>query len=113
MHVDSPEGVAQSGGPFFYFIGENITLIAFTNIGGNPTPSSLWSIESSLILTDGNKYTTSILGQLTIVLLKLNDSGIYRNNVTNTVSGNVLNLVNDLELHVVGKSISQCSILFN
>ena len=112
MHVDGPEGVAKSGGPFYFLIGENITLIAFANIGGNPTPLSLWSIESSLI-TDGNRYTTSIPGQLTIVLLKLNDSGIYRNNITNTVNGNVLNLVNDLELHVLGKSISQYSILLN
>ena len=101
LFIDGPEGVPQSSGPFYFLIGENVTLAAFIDVGGNPTPTSSWSTEFGTV-KEGERFNIIILGQLTITLLSLNDSGNYTNKLSNMVEGTLMTTVNMLELHILG-----------
>ena len=95
--IDAPEGVPQTG-PFYVITGDDITITAYTNIDGNPNPTSIWTKDNSPV-TDGGRFNTSVPGQLTIIIVISGDTGNY----TNTLTNEVLSINNAIELIVSGK----------
>ena len=100
--TDAPEGVPQTG-PFYVVTGDDITITAYTNIDGNPNPTSIWTKDNSPV-TDGGRFDTSVPGQLTITTVILSDTGNY----TNTLTNEVLSIENTVELIVSGKLYYFC-----
>ena len=96
--TDPPEGVSQTG-PFYLIIGYDITITAYTNIDGNPNPTSIWTKDNSPVTDDG-RFNTSIPGQLTITTVISSDTGNYTNTLTNGV---FISINNSIELIVSGK----------
>ena len=79
--------------------GDDITITAYTDIGGNPNPISIWTKDNSPV-TDGGRFNTSVPGQLTITTVMSSDAGNYTNTLTNGV---LISINNTIELIVSGK----------
>ena len=94
--------MAESSGPFYRLVGDDVTLLGFNDIVGNPLPSSDWSTDDGAI-TNGGRFNTSIPGQLLISSLILSDSNNYTITLTNTVNGDDLSITNNIELMVAGQ----------
>ena len=94
--------MAESSGPFYRLVGDDVTLLGFNNIVGNPSPSSDWSTDDGAI-TNGGRFNTSIPGQLLISSLILSDSNNYTITLTNTVNGDDLSITNNIELMIAGQ----------
>ena len=54
-----------------------MTLIAFTNIEGNPVPNVTWTGPDNTLITPGDHFNTSVDGQITITNVTNEDNGIY------------------------------------
>ena len=79
-------------------VGGSATLMAFTDITGNPEPQSLW------VLTGGTARGDTTSRQLTITNLTPADSGNYTNILTNTLNGTDNRSINStVELRVQSK----------
>ena len=74
--------------------GDDITIIAYTSIDGNPNPTSIWTKDNSPV-TDGGRFDTSVPGQLTITTVISSDTGNYTNTLTNGV---LISINNTIEL---------------
>ena len=99
-------------GPFYVLVGDNITITSFTDINGNPVPSSSWTLSGSPLSAD-SRFNTDTLGQLTISSITLADAGNYTNTLTNNVAGDNMSINNTVELIVAGIAISYLmTILF-
>ena len=96
--TDVPEGVPQTG-PFYVVTGDDITITAYTNIDGNPNPTSIWTKDNSPV-TDGGRFNTSVPGQLTITTVISSDAGNYTNTLTNGV---LISINNTIELIEYGE----------
>ena len=95
--------MAESGGPFYRLVGDDVTLLGFNSIVGNPSPSSDWSTDDEVI-TNGGRFNTSISGQLLLISsLILSDSNNYTITLTNTVNGDDLSITNNIELMIAGQ----------
>ena len=94
--------MAESSGPFYRLVGDDVTLLGFNSIVGNPSPSSDWSTDDGPI-TNGGRFNTSIPGQLLISSLILSDSNNYTITLTNTVNGDDLSITNNIELMIAGQ----------
>ena len=98
--TDAPEGVSQTG-PLYVVTGDDITITAYTNIDGNPNPTSMWTKDNSPV-TDGGRFDTSVPGQLTITTVISSDAGNYTITLTNGV---LISINNTIELIEYGKLI--------
>ena len=88
---------------FYGIQGFEKTLMAYTNITGNPAPhSSTWEKNSASLPGDG-RFNTTITGQLTITDLVVGDTGNYTNTLTNSVSGIDRSIRHSVELQVFGE----------
>ena len=94
--------MAESSGPFYRLVGDDVTLLGFNSIVGNPSPSSDWSTDDGVI-TNGGRFNNSIPGQLLISSLILSDSNNYTITLTNTVNGDDLSITNNIELMIAGQ----------
>ncbi len=99
--IDGPEGVAEPNGPFYGLVGTDIMLLGFSDIVGNPLPSSDWSTNNGVI-NNGGRFTISNIVQLLISPLILSDSNNYTNTLSNNVNGTVLSITNTIQVIVVG-----------
>ena len=79
--------------------GDDITITAYSNIDGNPNPTSIWTKNNSEV-TDGGRFDTSVPGQLTITTVISSDTGNYTNTLTNGV---LISINNTIELIEYGK----------
>ena len=104
--TDAPEGVPQTG-PFYVVTGDDITITAYTNIDGNPNPTSIWTKNNSSV-TDSGRFDTSVPGQLTITTVILSDTGNYTNTLTNEV---LISINNTIELIEYGELQLLCYII--
>ena len=101
--IDGPEGIVQSG-PVYVITNNDVIITSYTNISGNPIPSSSWSKDGGgLSISSGGRFKTNILGQLMITSVLLSDVGYYNNTLENTVVNTTLSISNIIELVVVGK----------
>ena len=99
MFLDGPQAT-RVGGTFTKSPESNFTLIAFTNITGNPQPNASWTGPNGPIL-GGGRLDVSVPGQLTIQNAMASDNGTY----TCTVSNGIANdLVKTVTLIVAGKT---------
>ena len=100
--TDGPEGIAQIG-PVYVITNNDVIITSYTNISGNPIPSSNWNKNGGLSISSGGRFNTDILGQLMITSVLLSDAGHYNNTLENTVVNTSLSISNNIELVVVGK----------
>ena len=100
VKLDGVEGVAKIG-PVYVVAGSNITIIGFINFSANPSPTSVWSFNGSMV--SGNRFNVLDVDQLTISTVQLSDAGNYTNTLMNNVVGNPMSTDNTIELFVVGK----------
>ena len=98
---DGAEGVAQNSS-VYVLVGNNITVIGFFNISGNPNPNSTWSFNGSMI--SDSRFNVFVLGQLTISSILLSNAGNYTNTLMNNVVGRPASVNNTIEIFVAGKS---------
>ena len=98
---DGAEGVAQNN-PVYVLVGNNITVIGFFNISGNPNPNSMWFFNGSMVSDD--RFNVIVLGQLTISSILLSNAGNYTNTLMNNVVGRPASVNNTIEIFVAGKS---------
>ena len=85
--------------------GNNITLVIYENIIGNPVPhSSTWERNGASLPGDG-RFNTTVIGQLTITNLMVGDTGSYTNTLTNTVAGINRSISCRVQLQVFSESI--------
>lgn len=76
----------------------SVTITAYTNIMGNPVPTSTWTRDGNNIVT-GGRFNIDTSGQLIISSVISSDAGLY----INTLSNSVNSINNTIELIVVGK----------
>ena len=110
--LDGAEGTVQSG-PVYVLVNDTVTITGFSQIDGNPVPTSSWSFDG-LVLDDGGgggRYDTTDLGQLTISSVALSDAGNYTNTLVNTVTESNTTVRNTLELVVVGTYVTQSPLI--
>ena len=100
--IDGPEGIIQSG-PVYVITNNDVIITSYTNVSGNPIPSSSWSKDGGLSISSGGRFNTDILGQLMITSVLLSDVGYYNNTLENTVVNTTLSISNIIELVVIGK----------
>ena len=100
--IDGPEGIVQSR-PVYVITNNDVIITSYTNVSGNPIPSSSWSKDGGLSISSGGRFNTDILGQLMITSVLLSDTGYYNNTLENTVVNTTLSISNIIELVVVGK----------
>ena len=62
-----------------------MTLIAFTDIEGNPVPNVTWTGPDNTLITPGDHFNTSIDGQITITNVTNEDNGTYTCIVSNGI----------------------------
>ena len=84
-----------------------MTITAYTNIDGNPNPTSIWTKNNSPV-TDGGRFDTSVPGQLTIITVISSDTGNYTNTLTNGV---LISINNTIELIGYGEFQLLCCII--
>ena len=66
--------------------GSTVTLIAFTDIEGNPVPNVTWIGPDTLpISTVDDHYNISVDGQITIINVTSKDNGTYECTVSNGI----------------------------
>ena len=65
--------------------GNTVTLIAFTDIEGNPVPNVTWTGPDNTLITPGDHFNTSIDGQITITNVTNEDNGTYTCIVSNGI----------------------------
>ena len=61
-----------------------MTLIAFTDIEGNPVPNVAWTGPDGLI-SSGGRFNTSVDGEITITNVTNKDNGTYTCIVSNGI----------------------------
>ena len=87
--LDPPEAIPV-GGSAIFLTGSNVTLIAFLSIiDGNPAPSVSWTGPDGQIITNGGRFNTSILGQITVIEAKNGDNGSYTCTISNGIAPNL------------------------
>ena len=87
--------------------GDDITITGYTNVDGNPNPTSMWTKDNSPV-TDGGRFNTSVPGQLTITTVISSDTGNYTNTLTNGV---LISINNTIELIEYGEFQLLCYII--
>ena len=97
--VVKPEGTAVTD-LFYVITGNSITISGFTDIDGNPPPSSTWMFGGSVLVSD-DRFNTDSAGQLVISSVNLTDAGNYSNTLMNTVDGDDMSISNTVELIVL------------
>ena len=95
--------MANAEGTRNVLVGDSVTIIGFSSIDGNPSPSSSWSKDGSAVVS-GGRFSTDINGQLSISSVQFNDSGNYTNTLMNTVTGEDMSITNTIMLMVIGKT---------
>ena len=90
-------------GPVYVITNNDVIITSYTNISGNPIPSSSWSKDGGLSILSDGRFNSDILGQLMITSVLLSDGGHYNNTLENTVVNTTLSISNIIELVVVGK----------
>ena len=96
--VDGVEAIDETNDQFCVVEGGNATLVAFTNITGNPDPSSSWELIGGTLM---GVNTTS--RELTIT--NAVSSGNYTNTLSNNVSGTINQINRTVELRVLSEFI--------
>lgn len=85
-------------------LGDNVTLTAFINFSGNPTPITSWYNESDDdIILSGGRFQMPTPTQLMITNVISGDIGTYQFNAQN-ILGNLsteINLVEACELAII------------
>ena len=72
------DAVAADTQIHYGIVDDTITLVAYTNVTGNPVPSSVWMFNGTAARGDN-----ATLGQLTISNISTADAGIYTNTLAN------------------------------
>ena len=98
--TDAVEANISASSQFCAPVGGSVSLVAFTNIAGNPYPTSSWELIGGTLMGD----TTG--RQLNISDLDLTDSGNYTNTLTNTVEGTENRMNRTIELQVLSEFIN-------
>ena len=80
-------------------IDDDVTLVAFTNITGDPEPQSSWELIGGTLGGDNTSR------ELTITSVSAADSGNYSNTLSNTVSGTINQINRTVELRVLSEFI--------
>ena len=101
-NTDAVEANVSASSQFCVPVGGSVSLVAFTNIAGNPDPTSSWELIGGTLMGD----TTG--RQLNISDLELTDSGNYTNTLTNTVDGTENRMNRTIELRVLSEFINNC-----
>ena len=73
--------------------GNTVTLIAFTDIEGNPVPNVTWTDPDNTLITPGDHFNTSIDGQITITNVTNEDNGTYTCIVSNGIGSGLYQTV--------------------
>ena len=85
MSTDAPFATSI-GGSQLVLSGSTVTLIAFTDIEGNPVPNVTWTGPDSLpVSTVDDRYNTSVDGQITITNVNNTDNGTYKCTISNGI----------------------------
>ena len=90
------------GGNQFVISGSTVTLIAFTNISGNPLPTVSWTGPDGQPRVMNDKFTLTD-GQITITNVNGSDNGTYTCTVSNGVGSD---LVQSIQLSIAGTILS-------
>ena len=99
LTIDGVEAVAGSMSQYCIPVGGNVTLVAFTNITGNPDPSSSWE------LIGGSSRGDTTSRELTITSVSDADTSNYTNTLSNNVSGTIDQINRTVELRVQSEFI--------
>ena len=102
-----PNAMDVSVSPLYFVADTSITLMAFTNIEGNPEPSSTWTVNSTAINSTADvRFNTSVLGQLSITDISSADAGTYTCTLNN---GDVtFDMSATIELCLAGMHVMKC-----
>ena len=95
--IDGVEATAGSMAQYCIPVGVNVTLVAFTNITGNPDPSSSWE------LIGGSSRGDTTSRELAITSVSDADTGNYTNTLSNNVSGTINQINRTVELRVLSE----------
>ena len=102
MSTDAPFATSIEGSQLV-LSGSTVTLIAFTDIEGNPLPNVTWTGPDTLpISTTDDRYNTSIDGQITITNVNDTDNGTYICSLSNGIG---LGFSQTVQLMIVGMYI--------
>ena len=102
MSTDAPVAT-RIGGSQLVLSGSTVTLIAFTDIEGNPLPNVTWTGPDTLpINTTNDHYNISINGQITINNVTNEDNGTYICTLSNGIG---IGFSQTVQLMIVGMYI--------
>ena len=73
--------------------GNTMTLIAFTDIEGNPVPNVTWTGPDNKVITPGDHFNTSVEGEITITNVTNEDNGTYTCIVSNGIGSGLYQTV--------------------
>ena len=93
-----PPKAITIGGDQFVLPDSTVTLIAFTNITGNPLPTVSWTGPDGQPRLMNDKFTLTD-GQITITNVNSSDNGTYTCTVSNGVGPD---LVQSIQLSIAG-----------
>ena len=92
--------------PLYFVAGTSITLMAFTNIEGNPEPNYTWTLNSTAINSTDIKFNTSVPGQLSITNISSADVGTYTCTLSNGDA--TFDRSATIELRLAGMQVTKC-----
>ena len=70
-----------------------VTLLAFTDIEGNPVPNVTWTGPNNTVITPGGRFNTSVDGEITITNVTNEDNGTYTCVVSNGIGSGLYQTV--------------------
>ena len=85
MYVSTDLTATRDGRSQLVLSGNTMTLIAFTDIEGNPVPDVSWTGPDNTVITPGGHFNTSVDGEITITNVTNEDNGTYTCIVNNGV----------------------------
>ena len=85
--------VTRDGTSQVVLSGNTVTLIAFTDIEGNPLPNVTWTAPDNRLITPSSHFNTSIDGQITITNVTNEDNGTYTCIVNNGIGSGLYQAV--------------------
>ena len=97
-YITVPPNAISVGGDQFVLPDNTVTLIAFTNIAGNPLPTVSWTGPDGQPRVMNDRFTLTD-GQITITNVNGSDNGTYTCTVSNGVGSD---LVQSIQLSIAG-----------
>ena len=73
--------------------GNTVTVIAFTDIEGNPVLNVTWTGPDNTVISPGGHFNTSVDGEITITNITNEDNGTYTCIVNNGIGSGLYQTV--------------------